>query len=202
MDQHPRYPVPMVKRDDENLPRVDPIPVITVPILGQHRPESGMTPAGLLNLSDPSATARSQPERVTSKTVRGPRNSAVVHPYARLHGNKEEGKRRKVWTHALENHIFTPYELSTLGAPHRRTIYAASLEAHIDELHNQLLGFGFWPVAFEELDTLKGLNTKTAKSMVAGLQYDASLAKLKLFELQRTNDGLERELLQDGSTPL
>lgn len=28
---------------------------------------------------------------------------------------------------------------STLGAPHRRTIYLASLEAHIDKLHAQLL---------------------------------------------------------------
>ncbi|EEB88532.1 hypothetical protein MPER_13581, partial [Moniliophthora perniciosa FA553] len=62
-----------------------------------------------------------------------------MHPYARLQGKSKEGKRRKIWNHALEKYMFTPYELSTLGAPHRRTIYMASLEAHIDNLHAQLL---------------------------------------------------------------
>lgn len=94
----------------------------------------------------------------------------------------------------------------------------SSLEAHIDRLHTQLLTYvtmilsvqaptltltpsiGFWPVAFEELEPFRGLNSKTAKvssfqffssslnvhqSMVAGLQHDASIAKLKLLELER-----------------
>jgi len=115
----------------------------------------------------------------------------IAHPYARLFAKKEEVKRRKIWNHALEKSLFSPYELSTLGAPHRRTIYISSLEAHIDRLHAQLLTIGFWPVAFEELEPFRGLNSKTAKSMVAGLQHDASIAKLKLLELERANDSLQ-----------
>lgn len=52
---------------------------------------------------------------------------------------------------------------STMGAPHRRTIYIASLEAHIDRLHNQLLGIGLYPIPFERLEPYRGLNSKTAK---------------------------------------
>ncbi|TEB34947.1 hypothetical protein FA13DRAFT_1772193 [Coprinellus micaceus] len=109
----------------------------------------------------------------------------IAHPYSRLQAKKGEVKRRKIWNHALEKHIFSPYEISTLGAPHRRAIYTASLEAHIDDLHAQLLGFGFYPVPFNELDPYKGLNSKTAKSMVASLQHDASVSDLKLLELNR-----------------
>ncbi|KAK2461865.1 hypothetical protein APHAL10511_006328 [Amanita phalloides] len=123
-----------------------------------------------------------------------PRSSStrinVAHPYARLFAKKDEVKRRKIWNHALEKSIFSPYELSTLGAPHRRTIYMSSLEAHIDCLHDQLLQIGFWPVAFSELEPYKGLNAKIAKSMVANLQHDASVAKLKLLELERANEEL------------
>ncbi|EGN99388.1 hypothetical protein SERLA73DRAFT_18705, partial [Serpula lacrymans var. lacrymans S7.3] len=61
------------------------------------------------------------------------------HPYARLYARKDVTKRRKIWNHVLEKSLFSPHELSTLGAPHRRTIYIASLEAHIDRLHSQLL---------------------------------------------------------------
>jgi hypothetical protein len=80
----------------------------------------------------------------------------IVHPYARLYAKKEEAKRRKIWNHALEKSIFSTLELlvqslffcvsflddglsSTMGAPHRRSIYVASLEAHVDRLHTQLL---------------------------------------------------------------
>ncbi|RDB28767.1 Zinc/cadmium resistance protein [Hypsizygus marmoreus] len=118
----------------------------------------------------------------------------IAHPYARLYAKKEQVKRRKIWNHALEKSLFSPYELSTIGAPHRRTIYISSLEAHIDRLHAQLLDIGFWPVAFNELDPYKGLNSKTAKSIVAGLQHDASIAKLKLLELERANNGLKGAL--------
>ncbi|KAJ3895003.1 hypothetical protein GG344DRAFT_73570 [Lentinula edodes] len=121
--------------------------------------------------------------------------ASIVHPYARLYAKKEEGKRRKIWNHALEKSLFNPFELSSLGAPHRRTIYMASLEAHVDELHAQLLSLGYWPVSFESLEPFKGLNSKTAKSMVAGLQYDSSQTKLRLLELQRANEGLERSLM-------
>ena len=50
-----------------------------------------------------------------------------------------------------------------MGAPHRRTIYIASLEAHIDRLHNQLLAMGLYPIPFERLEPYRGLNSKTAK---------------------------------------
>ena len=35
----------------------------------------------------------------------------ISHPYARLFAKKDEVKRRKIWNHALEKSIFTPYEL-------------------------------------------------------------------------------------------
>ncbi|KIK71068.1 hypothetical protein GYMLUDRAFT_145447, partial [Collybiopsis luxurians FD-317 M1] len=113
---------------------------------------------------------------------------SIAHPYARLYAQNEETKskpRRKIWNHALEKNLFDPYELAALGAPHRRTIYLASLEAHVERLHVELLRLGFWPVSFEQVDSFKGLNSKTAKSMIAGLQYDYSNLELKLMELQR-----------------
>jgi len=92
-----------------------------------------------------------------------------------------------------------------MGAPHRRTIYTASLEAHVDRLHSQLLSTGYFPIAFERLEPFRGLNSRTAKvvghlsycrvetsvlfyfqSLVAGLQHDASLSRLKLLELERS----------------
>ncbi|KAG6878382.1 hypothetical protein C0993_007564 [Termitomyces sp. T159_Od127] len=122
-----------------------------------------------------------------------PRTSSrltIAHPYARLYAKKEEVKRRKIWNHALEKSLFTPYEISTIGAPQRRTIYIASLEAHIDKLHAQLLEIGYWPVPMEELKPYHGLNSKTAKSIVSGLQHDASVARLKMLELERANKSL------------
>lgn len=50
-----------------------------------------------------------------------------------------------------------------MGAPHRRTIYMASLEAHVDRLHAQLLSIGLYPIPFEKLEPYRGLNSKTAK---------------------------------------
>jgi hypothetical protein len=92
-----------------------------------------------------------------------------------------------------------------MGAPHRRTIYIASLEAHVDRLHAQLLSIGLYPIPFEKLEPYRGLNSKTAKvrrpgpslvrsfstfgpqqSMVAGLQNDTSHTKLKMLELERS----------------
>ncbi|OJA21173.1 hypothetical protein AZE42_04553 [Rhizopogon vesiculosus] len=118
----------------------------------------------------------------------------IAHPYARLYAKKDASKRRKIWNHVLEKQIFSPQELSTMGAPHRRTIYIASLEAHIDRLHNQLLGIGLYPIPFERLEPYRGLNSKTAKSMVAGMQHDATHTKLKLLELERSNNNLRKLL--------
>jgi len=139
--------------------------------------------------SDPVPLPKSRPPN-----AKATRQVQISHPYARLFAKKDEVKRRKIWNHALEKSLFSPFELSTLGAPNRRTIYIASLEAHVDRLHSQLLDLGFWPVAFSELDPFKGLNSKTAKSMVAGLQHDASLSKLKLLELERATTDLTKFL--------
>ncbi|KAG6845787.1 hypothetical protein H0H87_003841 [Tephrocybe sp. NHM501043] len=125
---------------------------------------------------------------------RGSTRLAIAHPYARLYAKKEEVKRRKIWNHALEKSLFSPYEISTIGAPQRRTIYIASLEAHIDKLHAQLLDVGLWPVQMDELKPYHGLNSKTAKSIVSGLQHDASIARLKMLELERANKNLSISL--------
>ncbi|OSD03612.1 hypothetical protein PYCCODRAFT_1434526 [Trametes coccinea BRFM310] len=126
---------------------------------------------------------------------------AVAHPYARLYNRKQAaGKRRKMWNHALEKMLFTPQEISTMGAPHRRTIYTASLEAHVDRLHEQLLGLSLFPVPFEKLEPYRGLNSKTAKSMVSGLHHDAAELKLKIRELERANRDLEDRLSSPSLT--
>jgi hypothetical protein len=36
---------------------------------------------------------------------------SIVHPYARLFAKEDDTKRRRIWNHALEKNIFTPYEL-------------------------------------------------------------------------------------------
>ncbi|KII93227.1 hypothetical protein PLICRDRAFT_49298 [Plicaturopsis crispa FD-325 SS-3] len=128
-------------------------------------------------------------------TARPFARSTIAHPYARLANKKDAGKRRKIWNHALEKSLFTPHELSTMGAPHRRTIYMSSLEAHVDRLHAQLLSIGLYPIPFEKLEPFRGLNSKTAKSMIAALQHDDSYTKLKLLELQRANANL-RQILE------
>ena len=42
-----------------------------------------------------------------------PRKSRIqiAHPYARLVAKKGEVKRRKIWNHALEKSLFTPFEM-------------------------------------------------------------------------------------------
>ncbi|CCL98965.1 uncharacterized protein FIBRA_00973 [Fibroporia radiculosa] len=125
----------------------------------------------------------------------------MAHPYARLYTRRESTKRRKMWNHALEKMIFTPEELSTMGAPHRRTIYTSSLEAHIDRLHEQLLDYNLFPVSFESLECFRGLNCKTAKSMVAGLQLDAAELRLKRLELERASTALRNTLQQQPPAP-
>jgi len=65
---------------------------------------------------------------------------------------------------------------STMGAPHRRTIYIASLEAHVDRLHAQLLDIGLFPIPFDKLEPFKGLNSKTAKVILNVVrEYDVLL---------------------------
>ena len=90
-----------------------------------------------------------------------------------------------------------------MNAPTRRTIYIATMEHHIEQLHEQLLALNLYPVPTSDLDQYRGLNCKTAKviiqfpiscidllnvaqSMVAGLQKDFSDLQMKKLELQRT----------------
>ncbi|KAF8335630.1 hypothetical protein F5887DRAFT_891784 [Amanita rubescens] len=94
-------------------------------------------------------------------------------------------KRRKSWNHILEDYIFTPSELLTLSKPQRRSIYISSLEAHIDRLIAQLLGTGFWPGGFDDLE-YKWVNAQIAKKGVAAtLHHKATASKQKLVELKR-----------------
>ncbi|KAH8120428.1 hypothetical protein DFH11DRAFT_1559995 [Phellopilus nigrolimitatus] len=126
--------------------------------------------------------------------------------------NSEPKKRgsRRIWTHALEKFLFTPHEIATLGTPHRRTIYLASLEAHIDRLHSQLLGLGLYPIPVEELQPYKGLNCKTAKGMVSGLQHDFAEVRAQMLEIDRAENNARsiasirqnHELLGSGSFSL
>ncbi|KAF7967003.1 hypothetical protein HWV62_36268 [Athelia sp. TMB] len=99
-----------------------------------------------------------------ASTPRASLHQAIAHPYARLYAKGEAKKRnRKIWSHTLEKTLFNSHELSTMGAPHRRTIYTASLEAHVDRLHAQLLALGLYPIPFSQLEPYRGLNSKTAK---------------------------------------
>ncbi|KAI0830668.1 hypothetical protein BC628DRAFT_1416192 [Trametes gibbosa] len=125
---------------------------------------------------------------------------SIPHPYARLESKKQgAGKRRKMWNHALEKMLFTPQEISTMGAPHRRTIYTASLEAHVDLLHEQFMNLPDFPVRPEQLEPYIGLNSKTAKSMVSGLHHDVTELKLKIREVERANRNLEERLTSFAS---
>lgn len=38
-----------------------------------------------------------------------------VYPYARINAKKEEVKRRRIWNHALEKSLFSPYELCVVS---------------------------------------------------------------------------------------
>jgi hypothetical protein len=51
-----------------------------------------------------------------------------------------------------------------MGAPQRRTVYIASLEAHVDQLHSRMYDIGVFPIDITSLDRFKGLNSKTAKA--------------------------------------
>ncbi|KIP12442.1 hypothetical protein PHLGIDRAFT_38524, partial [Phlebiopsis gigantea 11061_1 CR5-6] len=115
-------------------------------------------------------------------------STRLAHPYARIYAKKAaapSAKRRKMWNHALEKSLFTPEEIANMGAPNRRAIYTASLEHHIDRLHAQMLVLGIYPVPLKALDQYRGMNSKTAKSMVAGLHKDACDLKTQRMELER-----------------
>ncbi|KAH6917315.1 hypothetical protein BKA70DRAFT_1418073 [Coprinopsis sp. MPI-PUGE-AT-0042] len=115
-----------------------------------------------------------QPEP-SYKVISGPSKQQhtrreIHHPYARLNLMKDEAKRRKIWNHTHEKAIFRPVEMLTFES------------------------LGYWPVGFEELEPYKGLNSKTAKSKISGLQHDAGILKLKLLELERAITELENIL--------
>ncbi len=50
-----------------------------------------------------------------------------------------------------------------MGVRERQTIYTASLEAHIDHLHEQLAALDKLPIDPQELAMFEGLNNRAAK---------------------------------------
>lgn len=54
---------------------------------------------------DSKSQSRPAEKSATAKKIQ------IAHPYARIFAKKDEIKRRKIWNHALEKSIFTPYEL-------------------------------------------------------------------------------------------
>lgn len=50
-----------------------------------------------------------------------------------------------------------------MGSQERRPIYTATLESHIDRLHDQLLEYSLTPASREELKPYYGLNAMLAK---------------------------------------
>lgn len=137
--------------------RRDEVPAPTTRVRTRARP----TPKALSPTSSTSTIEDSSSEGSASPAS----SRALAHPYARIYAKRDSPptKRRKMWNHALEKSLFTADELANLRAPLRRTVYIASLEAHIDGLHNQLLELQLYPVPFEALDAYHGLNSKTAK---------------------------------------
>ncbi|KZT05932.1 uncharacterized protein LAESUDRAFT_759823 [Laetiporus sulphureus 93-53] len=170
---------------------------------GTHNEQFGSVDAPTLTAPYffPPQLSEAGPARTMGRNLAGPQGSPtggsrldLAHPYARLPTNKDGTKRRRMWNHLLEKSIFTPQEISTMTAPHRRTIYTASLEAHIDQLHTQLLGYALFPVPFEKLERFRGLNFRTAKSMVAGLYRDAVALKMKKLALDRASHAIRNQL--------
>jgi hypothetical protein len=72
-----------------------------------------------------------------------------------------------------------------MRAAHRRTVYIASLESHIDHLHAQLIDHGLYPVPFADLAPFKGMSSKIVKGMIAGLQTDAHFIRSRQTEIER-----------------
>lgn len=169
---------------------------------------------------DAIAIATSAPASgVTRNRHRSADGGRILHPYARLYEAWAEeaanGKKRRQWTHALEHHIFTREELrvalpplrltsmadrrgcflfgrSKMRAAQRRRIYISSLEAHIDRLHNQLIGIGLYPVPFADLVPFKGMSAAAAKPMLAGLQQDVQQVRSKQTEIERAVSSISR----------
>jgi len=59
--------------------------------------------------SDPTLARR--PRNRSARHVASSPQIQIAHPYARLLAKKDEVKRRKIWNHALEKFIFSPYEM-------------------------------------------------------------------------------------------
>lgn len=144
-----------------NIPSLNPISPYYTPY--QEQPQH----------DQPTYVSRREPtpwlnkSRITKRPTH-PKKVEIAHPYARLYSKEKETKRRKIWNHALEKSIFTPLEMygeqlsystiifqtkryyrSTVSAPQRRKVYIASLEAHVDRLHAQLLEYVDLPFSTE-----------------------------------------------------
>lgn len=120
---------------------------------------------GLTKSSSISSMSSTSTESTSYTAPSTSARSTLAHPYARIYAKKADPavKRRRMWNHALEKSVFTPEEIATLGAQARRTMYTASLEAHVDKLHEQLRAIGLTPIAPERLEPYHGLNVITVK---------------------------------------
>ncbi|KAI0094732.1 hypothetical protein BDY19DRAFT_914273 [Irpex rosettiformis] len=138
--------------------------------------------AALASASASSSSSRIVPTRICSSKKR----EGSPHPdTASKPTSPSTTKRRKMWVHTLEKNVFSTDEIASLTAPARRTIYTASLESHIDKLHNELLRIGRFPASPEQLEPYHGLNSKTAKSMAAGLHSDIVVMRTRLASMRR-----------------
>ena len=89
-----------------NQKSLSPSPSSLPPMASYPQPHFYDSPSPVSDSSQPPESSRS----------RGPTRSRadklhIAHPYARLYAKKDEVKRRRIWNHALEKSIFTPYEL-------------------------------------------------------------------------------------------
>ncbi|KDR81120.1 hypothetical protein GALMADRAFT_136170 [Galerina marginata CBS 339.88] len=111
-------------------------------------------------------------------------------PYTRLPPNDEVIRKR--WDHSLEELIFDPRDMSKMTAQLRRPIYISSLEAHVDELHSFMDKFGYSHIMESDLKPFKGLRHKSAKSFLSALQYDISVFKAKISNLDVAISSMEQ----------
>ncbi|KAJ3927022.1 MAG: hypothetical protein NXY57DRAFT_664799 [Lentinula lateritia] len=150
----------------------------------------------VLNPLPPPSAANS----VVPSHQKNSRKASTVHPYAHSSAKNKEYKRRRQWHHVFDRSLFNALEFSNTSARLRRTIYLASLEAHVDGLHAQLSSLGYPLVSPEPMEAHKDLHGKTAKKLIVRLQYNTSRTTLRLLELQRANEQLERLLSSPSSS--
>ncbi|KAI0739330.1 hypothetical protein BC629DRAFT_1445765 [Irpex lacteus] len=83
-------------------------------------------------------------------------------------------RTRTKWVHAFEgSDMFSDLERKNIHYKQRRLLYKCSLEAHVEELHEQMHSLGICPPTHENiLDSFHGLNTRTGQNIIASLYHD------------------------------